>query len=91
MLEERLENPMSVKAAPVVRQTLPLRTAVGAIRLYQRFLSPVLPPACRFYPSCSEYTKTAIERHGLTRGVWLGTKRICKCHPMHPGGIDYVP
>jgi uncharacterized protein len=65
--------------------------AIAAIRLYQNTFSRVLPAACRFYPSCSEYTKIAIERHGLIQGCWLGTKRICKCHPMHPGGIDYVP
>jgi len=67
------------------------RLAIGAIQLYQSTFSRVLPAACRFYPSCSEYTKIAIERHGLWRGSWLGTKRICKCQPMHPGGIDYVP
>ena len=66
------------------------RVLVALVRLYQRLISPLLPPSCRFTPSCSEYTAVAIERHGL-RGVWLGTKRIARCHPWHPGGYDPVP
>ena len=64
---------------------------VKLIRLYQLSLSLVLPSACRFYPSCSEYTRQAIERHGACRGTLLGVKRLCKCHPFHPGGFDPVP
>ncbi|MCU0539207.1 MAG: membrane protein insertion efficiency factor YidD [Desulfobacterales bacterium] len=63
----------------------------GAIRAYQLTLSPVLGPACRFYPSCSEYTLQAISRHGPTRGLLLGLKRLLRCHPFHPGGVDPVP
>jgi hypothetical protein len=61
------------------------------IRLYQLTISPVLPPACRYAPTCSEYMLTAIERHGAVRGSWLGVKRLCRCHPLHTGGYDPVP
>ncbi len=61
------------------------------IRLYQLTISPVLPPACRYAPSCSEYMLTAIDRHGPIRGSWLGVKRLCRCHPLHAGGYDPVP
>ena len=64
---------------------------IGAIRLYQRFLSPLLPPACRYEPSCSHYTLRAIQVWGPLKGVWLGTKRICRCQPFFPGGLDPVP
>jgi putative membrane protein insertion efficiency factor len=64
---------------------------LGIIRLYQRTLSRALPPVCRFYPSCSEYSYEAIARYGAWRGGWLAIKRICRCHPFHPGGYDPVP
>ena len=64
---------------------------LGIIRLYQRTLSRALPPTCRFYPSCSEYGYEAITRYGAWRGGWLTIKRICRCHPFHPGGHDPVP
>jgi putative membrane protein insertion efficiency factor len=64
---------------------------VALIRVYQRLVSPVLPPACRFHPSCSSYAATAIERHGALRGSWLAARRLARCHPFHPGGIDPVP
>ena len=67
------------------------RGALAVIRFYQRFISPGLPPSCRFYPSCSRYTYGAIERFGLARGLWLGTGRVCRCHPWNAGGIDEVP
>jgi hypothetical protein len=67
------------------------RALIAAIRGYQRFVSPALPPACRFYPSCSAYAATAIERHGPLKGVWLAARRLSRCHPFHEGGIDPVP
>jgi len=65
--------------------------ALVVITLYQRLLSPLLPNACRFYPSCSEYAKQAIRRYGLLRGGWLALRRISRCHPGDPGGLDPVP
>lgn len=63
----------------------------GLIRLYQWTLSPLLGPRCRFYPSCSRYAHEAVGRYGVWRGGWLALKRIGRCHPWHPGGIDPVP
>jgi putative membrane protein insertion efficiency factor len=71
--------------------SLPRTIFVGIIRFYQRFISPLTPPSCRFHPTCSEYTRQAIVRHGVVKGVWLGIRRILKCHPFHPGGFDPVP
>jgi hypothetical protein len=64
---------------------------VHAIRGYQYFIGPMLGPNCRFYPSCSEYAKQAIERHGAVRGTALAARRVARCHPWHPGGYDPVP
>ena len=68
--------------------TLPFRLLIKG---YQVLLSPVLGQNCRFHPSCSCYAKEALEVHGLRKGLWLSGVRILKCHPMHPGGFDYVP
>ena len=67
------------------------RLLAAAIRGYQRTLSRVLPPACRFYPSCSEYALQAVTRHGALKGTWLAARRLARCHPFHPGGYDPVP
>ena len=67
------------------------RIAIKLISSYQFGLSVLLGSHCRYYPSCSQYTKEAIELHGLTRGVTLGTLRIARCHPWHEGGYDPVP
>jgi putative membrane protein insertion efficiency factor len=64
---------------------------LAAVRFYQRAISPALPPRCRFYPSCSAYALEAIERHGAGRGSWLALRRLGKCAPWHPGGVDLVP
>jgi putative membrane protein insertion efficiency factor len=61
------------------------------VRAYQWCVRPLLPAACRFHPSCSEYAETAIERHGAARGSWLAARRVCRCGPWHPGGYDPVP
>ena len=69
-----------------------MRAAVlGLIRAYQLVISPLLPPACRFYPSCSAYAATAVREHGIARGGWLALSRLARCHPWHPGGVDFVP
>jgi putative membrane protein insertion efficiency factor len=64
--------------------------ALGLVRLYQLLVSPLLPPACRFLPTCSRYSVQAIDRHGVARGVWLSLRRLSRCHPFHPGGYDPV-
>jgi putative membrane protein insertion efficiency factor len=63
----------------------------SAVRTYQWTVRPLLPPACRFYPSCSEYAEQAIERHGALHGSWLTVRRVCRCGPWHAGGYDPVP
>ncbi|RPJ59444.1 MAG: membrane protein insertion efficiency factor YidD [Dehalococcoidia bacterium] len=65
--------------------------ALSLIRFYKKFISPALPPSCRFYPTCSVYSYQAIEKYGLLRGGWLTIKRLGRCHPFHPGGYDPVP
>ncbi|MDI7274949.1 MAG: membrane protein insertion efficiency factor YidD [Anaerolineae bacterium] len=67
------------------------RVLLWAIRVYQRILSPALPPACRFEPTCSEYAWQAIDRYGVARGGWFAVRRLLRCHPLHPGGYDPVP
>jgi uncharacterized protein len=64
--------------------------ALAVLRFYKRWISPLLPSACRFHPTCSEYMRDAIVTHGLGRGVWLGLRRLSKCHPFHEGGFDPV-
>jgi uncharacterized protein len=67
------------------------RFARGAIRFYQLAFSPLVGPACRFYPSCSQYALVAIERFGVLHGTYLAARRLARCHPFHPGGYDPVP
>jgi len=64
---------------------------VAALHVYKKIVSPFRPPACRFYPTCSEYAAQAIDRHGVLRGSALAAGRIARCHPWHPGGVDQVP
>jgi hypothetical protein len=67
------------------------RIVMALIRGYQRFISPLLASNCRFHPTCSQYTLEAVERYGAAKGLWLGAKRIGRCHPFNPGGYDPVP
>ena len=61
---------------------------LSLLRGYKRWVSPLLPPACRFVPTCSEYAWLAVHRHGAARGLWLAGLRVLRCHPFHPGGVD---
>ena len=70
---------------------LPRRLLTAAIRGYQIAVSPLLPPSCRFTPSCSQYALEAVNRHGAIKGTWLAGRRLARCHPFHPGGFDPVP
>ncbi len=67
------------------------RAVAFAILAYQQLVSPLLGPRCRFYPSCSQYAKEAVLKHGLARGVFLAVRRIVRCNPWNPGGVDFVP
>ena len=68
------------------------KQVLGAlVRAYRYFVSPLLPQACRFYPSCSVYAETALQDHGALRGGWLTARRLCRCGPWHAGGFDPVP
>ncbi|WP_375709178.1 membrane protein insertion efficiency factor YidD [Sporosarcina sp. NCCP-2222] len=64
---------------------------MSLIKIYQKIISPLTPPTCRFYPTCSHYGIEAIEKHGALKGTWLAIRRISKCHPFHEGGFDPVP
>jgi uncharacterized protein len=67
------------------------KVILAIIRFYQVAISPIKPPSCRFYPTCSHYGLEAVQRFGALKGSWLTLKRILKCHPFHPGGMDPVP
>lgn len=73
------------------RPALGARLIMIPIKAYRRFLSPLLPPVCRFYPSCSAYALEALQVHGALRGTWLAARRLGRCHPFNPGGYDPVP
>lgn len=64
---------------------------LALLRLYKRFISPMLPPSCRFTPTCSEYSYEAIQRYGVLKGGWLSLRRLLRCHPWNAGGFDPVP
>lgn len=66
------------------------KLVIGMLRCYKRWISPLLPSACRFYPTCSEYMLQAVELYGVPRGIYLGTRRLLRCHPFHEGGFDPV-
>jgi putative membrane protein insertion efficiency factor len=67
-----------------------VRMALAPLRFYKFWISPLLPSACRFHPTCSEYMMEAIQKHGAARGVWMGIRRLARCHPFHQGGFDPV-
>ena len=69
----------------------PQRALLASVRFYQRAISPTRPPRCRFLPTCSAYALEALEVHGAVRGTWLAVRRLLKCAPWHPGGVDLVP
>jgi uncharacterized protein len=71
--------------------SLAARALLAGVQFYRRRLSPLKPPVCRFYPTCSAYALVAIERFGAARGSLLATARVARCHPLHPGGFDPVP
>ena len=83
--EKNMEQPEKQREGRPTRGRLIL---TAPIRFYRRFISPILPPACRFYPTCSQYALEALERYGMLKGCWLTLKRLSKCHPYHPGGFD---
>ncbi len=70
---------------------IPRRIVLLPIRGYQKFISPGLPPSCRFSPSCSQYALEAVSKYGALKGMWLGARRLVRCHPFNPGGYDPVP
>ena len=70
---------------------LPGLGLLGLLRVYQTVISPLTPPTCRYYPSCSQYAVIAVQRHGAIRGGWLALRRLGRCHPWTPGGVDDVP
>jgi putative membrane protein insertion efficiency factor len=74
-----------------VGRSLLSRVLIAILRGYQRWISPALPPTCRFYPTCSAYAIEALQVHGLLRGSWLTVRRLLRCAPWHPGGVDPVP
>ena len=76
---------------PGVMTQLMTKLLILPIRAYQYLISPLLPPSCRFYPTCSRYAVQALQEHGPLKGLLLGSWRIMKCHPFHPGGYDPVP
>ncbi len=73
------------------RPTLFARALIGVVRVYRRWISPALPPACRFVPSCSAYAEEALRKHGAARGSWLAARRLLRCHPFGGSGYDPVP
>jgi putative membrane protein insertion efficiency factor len=91
----RHEDAAAASAAPetagAARPSVAARILIVPVIGYRRFISPLLPPVCRFAPSCSEYALEALRVHGAVRGLWLAVRRLARCHPFNPGGYDPVP
>lgn len=81
----------SVQRPASALRRLPRTALIYAVRGYQLGISPLLPPSCRYFPSCSAYAVEALEKHGALRGSWLAARRILRCHPFRAGGFDPVP
>src|SRR6185436_12176138 len=88
---ERPRLPFTVHRSRFSITAIPRLALTTVIRAYQVVISPALPAACRFSPTCSQYALEAIQRYGALRGVWLAARRLARCHPFHPGGFDPVP
>jgi putative membrane protein insertion efficiency factor len=84
------KHPAKTAVGPFWGTRVVRRLCIGLLMLYRACLSPLLGPACRFYPTCSVYAQDAIERHGMVRGLLMAGRRLLKCHPFHPGGVDLV-
>lgn len=82
---------MTARDAARELRRLPARLLLGLLWLYRHLVSPLTPATCRFYPSCSTYAVIAVQRHGAVRGSWLAARRLLRCHPWNPGGVDDVP
>lgn len=91
MCEHHVQLAQAEDQPLTTRPGIGARLGLSAIAFYKRFISPLLPPACRFEPTCSQYTAVAIQRYGLLKGSWMGMKRISRCQPFHAGGYDPVP
>lgn len=89
-MDEQAATAQAQRSGPSWRGALAWPLVV-LVRLYQRWISPALPATCRFYPSCSAYGLTALQRFGPFTGTWLMVKRVARCHPWNPGGVDHVP
>ncbi|GAA4865187.1 MULTISPECIES: membrane protein insertion efficiency factor YidD [Saccharopolyspora] len=83
---------MTKDSAPSAARPSPMaRVLLGPVHVYRKVISPLLPPTCRFYPTCSAYAVEALTAHGALRGGWLAARRLLRCGPWHPGGLDPVP
>jgi hypothetical protein len=81
----------ALRSAAKLVARFPSLLLLGLLWVYQRFISPLTPPSCRYYPSCSQYAVIAVQRHGALRGTWLAVRRLGRCHPWAAGGVDDVP
>jgi uncharacterized protein len=91
-MEDSGRRAVTLTATGAIKMKITTRRVIQApIKFYRSYISPLKPATCRFYPTCSAYALEAVEVHGALKGSWLAAKRIAKCHPFHPGGVDLVP